>query len=53
MFQGRAVSQLINGYMNAGKHEVTWNAENYSSGTYIYILRSEGNVEKKIMHLIK
>jgi hypothetical protein len=50
---GRAVSQLINGYMNAGKHEVTWNAENYSSGTYIYILRSEGNVEKKIMHLIK
>lgn len=50
---GKLVGQLVNGFINSGRHEAEWNAVNYPSGTYIYVLRSEGKVEKKIMHLIK
>ena len=50
---GKLAGQLVNGFINAGRHEVEWNAGNYPSGTYIYVLRSEGKVDKKIMHLIK
>jgi flagellar hook assembly protein FlgD len=32
--QGREVSTLISGYMDAGYHSVAWNASSYSSGVY-------------------
>jgi hypothetical protein len=32
--QGREVSTLINGNMDAGYHSVVWNADTYSSGVY-------------------
>ncbi|MDP6853690.1 MAG: T9SS type A sorting domain-containing protein, partial [Candidatus Marinimicrobia bacterium] len=32
--QGRVVATLAEGYMNAGYHSVTWNADNFSSGVY-------------------
>jgi hypothetical protein len=32
--QGRKVSTLINGKMDAGYHSVVWNADSYSSGVY-------------------
>ena len=32
--QGREVTSLIDGIMDAGYHSVVWNADNYSSGVY-------------------
>ena len=32
--QGREVSTLISGYMDAGYHSAVWNAGSYSSGVY-------------------
>lgn len=31
---GQKVTELFNGYQEAGKYSLTWNAANYSSGTY-------------------
>ena len=32
--QGREVSTLISGYMDAGYHSVVWDANSHSSGVY-------------------
>jgi len=36
--QGREVAQLVNGYRDAGSHEVTFDASPLVSGMYIYRL---------------
>jgi photosystem II stability/assembly factor-like uncharacterized protein len=33
---GRQVSNPVNGQLDAGKYELTWNADNYASGLYLY-----------------
>jgi len=35
---GREVATLVNGNLNPGKHTVTWNVTNVSSGVYLYRL---------------
>jgi FtsP/CotA-like multicopper oxidase with cupredoxin domain len=45
--QGREVSELFNGNLSAGKYEAEWNADKFSSGTYIAKLTS-GNFVKSI-----
>ncbi len=37
---GQKVDELINKYVNAGYHNVIWNAGNYASGIYIYSIEA-------------
>jgi hypothetical protein len=39
---GREIVTLMEGYQNAGNHEVVWDAEGVSSGVYLIQLKSEG-----------
>jgi hypothetical protein len=50
---GREVSTLVNDVMEAGTHQVSWNASRMSSGVYFYKMQSGSFVEMKKMMLIK
>ncbi len=50
---GREISTLITGKLNAGIHEIEWNASKYPSGIYFYRLEGNGYYETKRMMLIK
>jgi len=50
---GRKVAELINGEKSAGTYEVNFEAENLSSGVYIYQLEYPGQVISKKMLLMK
>ena len=39
---GQEVAKLVNGKLDAGYHEVTWDASNMASGVYIYRLEDAG-----------
>ena len=48
--QGKEVSTLINGKMEAGYHTVIWNAEQHSSGVYfVKMMTSEFTKTQKLM----
>lgn len=50
---GRRVSTLVDEQQAAGRYEVTFDASNLSSGTYIYRIEAGGFVESKQMILVK
>ena len=50
---GQKVAELINGFRAAGTYSVDWNAEQLSSGLYIYRLEAGSNVISKKMTLLK
>jgi hypothetical protein len=50
---GEKVAELVNSSMQPGTYNYTWNAENFSSGLYIYQLTSEKFVQTKKMVLLK
>jgi hypothetical protein len=50
---GRTIANLINSDYNAGKYEVSFNAENLSSGVYFYKLETAGFTAVKKMLLVK
>ncbi|MEE2858105.1 MAG: T9SS type A sorting domain-containing protein, partial [Candidatus Neomarinimicrobiota bacterium] len=51
---GRLVAELVNGYVQAGTHPVTWDAGNLSSGLYlIKMLANEEHVAMQKIMLIK
>ncbi len=50
---GKKVSSLVNEELKPGKYRVTWNAGNFSSGTYFYRLTTGNFVQTKKMLLIK
>jgi len=50
---GRLVVTLAEGTMQAGSHTVTFNAENLSSGVYIYRLQAGSTVLSRKLTLIK
>ncbi|MDZ7765541.1 MAG: T9SS type A sorting domain-containing protein [Melioribacteraceae bacterium] len=50
---GQKVAELINGFRAAGTYTVDWNAEQLSSGLYIYRLEAGSNVISKKMTLLK
>ena len=51
---GRKIETLINNQLRtAGEHRVIWNASEYSSGTYFYNLRADGDSRTSKMVLIK
>ncbi len=50
---GQKVADLVSGKLQAGYHEVDFNASNLSSGVYLYRLESGGNSIVKKMLLLK
>ena len=44
---------IISQRFNSGKHDYLWNAENYSSGVYLYKLQTESFTEIRKMLLLK
>ena len=50
---GRAVADLVNGYRDAGSHEVTFDASGLASGVYIYRLTSGSQTAVGKMMLMK
>lgn len=50
---GQVVAEVLNTNLNAGNHEVTFNASNLSSGLYFYKLESGGFTRVKKMMVIK
>lgn len=50
---GEIVAVLVNGYRDAGVYNYTFNAENLTSGAYVYKLTSNSNVSIKKMLLTK
>jgi photosystem II stability/assembly factor-like uncharacterized protein len=50
---GRQIAILVNESFKPGTYEVVWNASNYSSGIYYYIMQTEDFREVKRMVLIK
>ena len=49
---GREIRKVVNQVKSAGKHEVSWNADGLSSGTYIVVLNTEKFIaSKKIVFL--
>jgi len=47
------VAMLVDGYMPAGSHMVSWRTNGQSSGTYLYRLRFGDFTETKAMALVK
>lgn len=50
---GKLVSEMINGKLEAGNHEIYFNASNLSSGAYFYKLETQGFSDIKKMMLVK
>lgn len=50
---GRIVEKLVSGSLAAGKYQVSWNANGYASGTYIYRLRTGNFNNTKVLILLK
>ena len=50
---GKKITTLIDEFRDAGLYEISWNAENVSSGAYFYRLKSGGHQEVKKMVLLK
>lgn len=50
---GEQVEQLTGGILEAGYHEITWNAMNYASGVYFYRIEAGNFNDIKKMMLLK
>ena len=50
---GREVSRVVDGTMSAGWHQVQWDASQLASGTYIYRIQAAGQVQTRVMTLLK
>ena len=50
---GRKIETLVNSFQSTGKQSVTWNADDYSSGTYFYTIKAGKFNETRKMTLVK
>jgi hypothetical protein len=50
---GQLVATLANRDMNSGKYNLNWNAENFTSGVYIYTVTWNGQKRSNKMLLMK
>jgi len=50
---GRKVTTLTKGLLPSGSHQVTWNAEDATSGVYFYKIQTDTYTETKKMILLK
>ena len=46
---GEVIEVLVNRNLNAGYHSINWNADNFSSGMYIYKIKAVGTNGKEIV----
>jgi hypothetical protein len=51
--QGKLVDTLVDGPMNAGNHDITYDANHLATGNYFYQLKVEGRVLTKKMILVR
>ena len=51
--QGREVGELLDGWMPAGSHEVTFNGSHLSSGVYFAVLKMNGLQQVRKLILLK
>ncbi|TDI85001.1 MAG: T9SS type A sorting domain-containing protein, partial [Caldithrix sp.] len=51
--RGQRVSLLLNERQNKGRHQLTWNANGHSSGTYFYKIKAGSFRETRRMTLMK
>ncbi len=50
---GREVAVIRSGTMDAGTHEIAWNASDLASGVYFYVLRAEGKMVSRKAVLLR
>ena len=50
---GQLVTTLFEKHMNPGRHNLTWNAKDYSSGQYFVKMKSENYSKTEIVTLVK
>ncbi len=50
---GRIINTLVNEYKSAGKHSITFDGSNLSSGVYFYRLEANGAAHTKRMTMLK
>lgn len=50
---GRSVATLVDGRLNAGKHNISFDASSFASGMYVYTIKAENYTSTKRMVLIK
>ena len=50
---GQEISRLVNGFVEAGNHNIKFNASGFSSGIYYYRLEADGFTAMKKMILIR
>ena len=50
---GKKVATVYNGFMEAGKHSMTFDASNLASGTYVYNLTVNDFTVSRKMTLVK
>ncbi|MCP4631678.1 MAG: T9SS type A sorting domain-containing protein [candidate division Zixibacteria bacterium] len=50
---GQKIETLVNGNLNSGHHNITWDASTYSSGVYFYKLTTSDRMFTKRMMLLK
>ncbi|MEX0778181.1 MAG: T9SS type A sorting domain-containing protein [Balneolales bacterium] len=50
---GQQITTLVNTRQDAGSHEVVFDGQNLSSGTYLYRLEAAGNVSINKLTLVK
>ncbi len=53
IFLGNEVVTLIDGFVEAGEHEIEFKADGLASGVYLYRLQSEDLVETRKMVLLR
>ncbi len=51
--KGELVKTLVNKNQQAGDHSIVWDAEDVSSGIYLYQIKTEGSVETKKCVIMK
>jgi len=50
---GREIAVIASGRMEAGPHEIAWNASGLTSGVYFYLLRAEGRMVSRKAVLLR
>ena len=50
---GQRVAVLADGYMDAGVHNVTWEADGFATGMYFYRLTTDSFTQTRKMLLVK
>jgi hypothetical protein len=50
---GREITELVNGYHEAGSHSVVWNANSFTSGVYYYRITADDYSDVRRLLLLK